>query len=56
MILCRFDDSGGCEVEKMKDEYVGALHFNSKRPDDARRKIPQVHRDNHICVTANSSR
>ncbi len=38
----------------MKDEFVRVLHFNSKRSDGVRRKVPQVHRYDDICTAPNS--
>ena len=50
MILCRCHHSARCKVQKMKDEFVRVLHFNSKRSDGVRRKVPQVHRYDDICT------
>jgi len=56
MILCRCPHGARCEIQEMKDEFVRVLRFNSKRSDGVRRKIPQVHRNDDICMAANRSR
>ncbi len=53
MILCRCHHRARCKVKEMKDEFVRVLCFNSKRSDGIRRKVPQVHGHDDICVATN---
>jgi hypothetical protein len=55
MIPCRRHGARR-KIEETSDEFIRALHFNSKRSDRAARKVSQVHSNDDVCVAANSSR